>query len=287
MSFNCIVLFLLPALLAASSSFLSPQTYNPTLASKYWDLCIASYCSSSKIQDWSISFMKQRFPSVRDITVIHNTTGNSFGFLAYNADENEVWIVFRGTEPLSIKNWIDDFNFLFIDYEKCEGCRVHRGFYFTYLEIKDRILGAAKDLFQKYPTAKKIVTGHSLGGALAVQAILDIVENFGEIHEFYTYGAPRGGNKAFVDYINAKIKVNFNTRITHARDPVPHLPFLSWGYWHIDREVFYESGLDYVICEKGEDSNCSNKYWLATSVVDHLVYMGKDMVPYYLECKLF
>jgi triacylglycerol lipase len=48
----------------------------------------------------------------------------------------------------------------------------------------------------KYPTAEIFVTGHSLGGALAVLAAVDIKHNISPESEviLYTYGQPRVGN---------------------------------------------------------------------------------------------
>lgn len=45
--------------------------------------------------------------------------------------------VFRGTLPWSIKDWIDDINFIKTDFPLCNnGCKVHRGFYYTWLDLQ-------------------------------------------------------------------------------------------------------------------------------------------------------
>lgn len=280
-----IVLFLLIAT-SSATTFLSSATYNETLANKFWHLCMGSYCAPSRIASWDLGMVSDLYPSVTDITLVINSTGNACGFTAYNPDEDEVLIVFRGTEPLSIKNWIDDLDTFYTDYPACSGCKVHEGFYHTYLDIRATILSSAKRLFSKYPNSRKLVTGHSLGGALAVHASIDIINNFGEIDEYYTYGSPRVGNQAFTDYVNGKIKGNFNSRITHNRDPVPHLPFEKWGFIHIDTEVFYnEASSSYRICQKGEDENCSNGQ-LDLNVLDHLNYMGQDITLYMIKCQI-
>jgi len=273
---------------SADSSFLSlSQTnFNQTLAKKFWDLCMGSYCKASRISAWDLGFVSDLYPKVTDITVVRNSTGNACGFTAYNPSEDEVLIVFRGTEVLSIKNWIDDIDTFFVKYPNCAGCEVHQGFYKTYLDLQKNILDSARELFKKYPNSRKVVTGHSLGGALATHAAIDILNNFGPIDEFYTYGSPRVGNQAFATFTNGLVKGNFNSRITHERDPVPHLPLKDWGFVHVDREVFYnEASSAYTICKSGEDPNCSNGY-LDINVLDHLTYMGKEMVAYYLECNI-
>jgi predicted lipase len=39
-----------------------------------------------------------------------------------------------------------------------------------------------------------IVNGHSLGGALAILAAVDIKLHFGRVNSVYTFGQPRVGN---------------------------------------------------------------------------------------------
>ena len=278
--------------LIISSSFsiqtflsLDATTYNESLAEKYWNLCMASYCLPSKISEWDLGFVSDLYPGVTEVTVVINSTGNECGFTAYYPAQNEILFVFRGTEMLSIQNWIDDLDFFSIDYPGCSGCTVHQGFYNTYLEIKDIIISSAKSLYAKHSNARKIVTGHSLGGALAVHASIDIVNAFGPIDEFYTYGQPRVGNEQFAQYVNVMVPGDFNSRVTHNRDPVPHLPLINMGFFHIDTEVFYNVDGSFSICKVGEDQSCSDNQ-LDIDILDHLQYMGKDLVPYMLACNL-
>lgn len=46
----------------------------------------------------------------------------------------------------------------------------------------------------KAPDARVWVTGHSLGGALAVHACLDLLNRTMEVEHFYNFGQPRVGN---------------------------------------------------------------------------------------------
>ena len=52
--------------------------------------------------------------------------------------------------------------------------------------------------------ARLLVTGHSLGGALAVLAAMDIQLAMSDFcMEMYTYGTPYPGNRAFANEVNA------------------------------------------------------------------------------------
>lgn len=83
-----------------------------------------------------------------------------------------------------------------------------------------------KTLTKKYPNAKVTITGHSLGGALANHALVFLINRGFTISNFYTFGAPRVGDKAFFNFINTVLYPHPKFRVTHDHDPVPHLPVL-------------------------------------------------------------
>jgi hypothetical protein len=83
------------------------------------------------------------------------------------------------------------------------------------------------------------VTGHSLGGALALLAAWLFQRKFIPVHQIYTYGAPMIGNllatKAFDQEFAGKI-----FRYVNSTDPVPKLPTISLlanDYGHCDKEM--------------------------------------------------
>jgi Lipase (class 3) len=47
---------------------------------------------------------------VQEVTPIINPKLNTFGYVAYNDKDNEVVVVFRGTQMSSILNWMSDLN---------------------------------------------------------------------------------------------------------------------------------------------------------------------------------
>lgn len=61
-----------------------------------------------------------------------------------------------------------------VSYGPCKGCTIHEGFYLDYLSVSGKITSAVKNLLAKYPDAKLIITGSSLGGALATIAGLEL-----------------------------------------------------------------------------------------------------------------
>ncbi|EGB10800.1 hypothetical protein AURANDRAFT_22062, partial [Aureococcus anophagefferens] len=95
-----------------------------------------------------------------------------------------------------------------------------------------------------------------------------------------TFGSPRLGDGHFVEsYADAGLS---ETRVTHYRDCVPHLPLddMFWlGYAHLPTEVYYdEDSTVATVCDgSGEDASCSDNCTLCTSVADHLYYLNVSL----------
>jgi V8-like Glu-specific endopeptidase len=85
-----------------------------------------------------------------------------------------------------------------------------------------------------------IVTGHSLGAALAT---LYALQNTIEVNTFnatvYTFGSPRVGDEAFVNAYNERVRNTY--RFANIPDLVPETPFKILGYSHVDHECLLDS----------------------------------------------
>ena len=86
------------------------------------------------------------------------------------------------------------------------------------------------------------MTGHSLGAAIATHVAAHLMHNKYKVADFYTFGSPRVGDPKFSAWFNEIYGgINhFKARVTHRRDPVPHLPLSDWGFTHLNTEVFYK-----------------------------------------------
>ncbi|KAI5055852.1 hypothetical protein GOP47_0029684 [Adiantum capillus-veneris] len=120
--------------------------------------------------------------------------------------------------------------------------------YFTYQEMEKLELAQRVSIFEKInadliqllkenPKARLVVTGHSLGGALAaVFAGLLLYKNvernekkllLESLSAIYTFGQPRVGDKVFASFMASKLeqhKVQYY-RVVYAYDLVPRVPF--------------------------------------------------------------
>jgi len=119
-----------------------------------------------------------------------------------------------------------------------------------------------------------VVTGHSLGGAMAQLAALDIVERYTKV-TVITYGSPRVGDVHFSMLFMSTL--NNTIRMVHEKDIIPKIPSYTFlGYYHTVQEVWdHNNAFQLCDSENGEDDNCSRSVGiLSGSLVDHYNYFG-------------
>ena len=107
------------------------------------------------------------------------------------SDSKDVLIACRGTEPTAINDVLADLKMFPVKHHIAG--RVHRGFYAEY----DKVIPGIKEALKKHDKKgnKTVwVTGHSLGGAMAVLVAAELQPSGG----LHTFGQPRVGNKAFL-----------------------------------------------------------------------------------------
>ncbi|CAM8954312.1 unnamed protein product [Rhodiola kirilowii] len=107
-----------------------------------------------------------------------------------------------------------------------------------------------KILLKEHKNAKFIVTGHSLGGALAIlfPVVLSVHEE-DEVMErllgVYTYGQPRVGDRRLGKFMDRKINfpVQRYFRVVYCNDLVPRLPYddKTFLYKHFGLCLYYNS----------------------------------------------
>lgn len=129
---------------------------------------------------------------------------------------------------------------------------MHEGFFAAYTSLKVFVDALLPEYRVKYPFAKYHVTGHSLGGAIATLFSSELAY-VGVANTLVTVGSPRVGDSNFYDWFS-KLKIT-HSRLTNKKDIAPHLPRYKDGFEHVNTEVWYKDGVNYVVCEevKGED----------------------------------
>lgn len=94
------------------------------------------------------------------------------GYVAVDKTRQEIVVAFRGSSDL--RNWIADFDFIQVAYSGCTNCYVHDGFYESWKQISSYTYDYIESAYATYPDYTLVVTGHSLGAAVATIAGSDL-----------------------------------------------------------------------------------------------------------------
>jgi hypothetical protein len=218
---------------------------------------------------------------------------DSCGYIALDHGKQRVVVAFRGT--YSIANTVVDLSTVpqeYIPYPddedgetdgtmdtatKCTNCTVHMGFHRAWTHTRNRILDDLLKQTLLYPHYQLNLVGHSLGGAVAALAALDL-QGRGFHPVVTTFGEPRVGNKGLVDFIDERFNLKAKDgddeddtdndtdltyrRVTHIDDPVPLLPLSEWGFaMHAGEIYISKSSLspdldDLQHCHGDNDRDC-------------------------------
>lgn len=187
------------------------------------------------------------------------SVGNTQVYVAENDDH--IVLAFRGSEsPTSLdglKDWLltNAINLLIVpegrigtDFAAAGvGALFHQGFMSALADIWDPMFADVKEAMTRNERPLW-VTGHSLGGALALLAAWRLQRNFISIHQVVTFGAPMVGNdlaaKAFDREFEGKI-----FRYVNNPDLVPRLPTISLlanSYIHCNKEMALGEASDHA-----------------------------------------
>lgn len=142
--------------------------------------------------------------------------------------DNVAFVAFRGTQPDKRNDIIADLKFWKRDSKL--GGSVHLGFQKEVLKIEDDIRAwLKKNTIQEY-----IITGHSLGGAMAT--IFASRQDPAKVRRIITFGAPRVGGNDFRKAFNSQYE---HVRLVNNNDIVPGVPPAPF-YRHTGIGVYYD-----------------------------------------------
>lgn len=161
-------------------------------------------------------------------------------------------VAFRGTDNLS--NAVQDARFRKTYWDEMgesssmwEGIkkglpfqpRVHTGFLTIWEDFKESVHSTVRQLRLEKPDAKVLVTGHSLGGGLAVLCAYSLYKQATQLGLpnaapiVYTFGMPHAGNSAFQAEYDHKIPNTF--RVVNESDAISHFSLVSGK--HVGLEI--------------------------------------------------
>jgi hypothetical protein len=160
----------------------------------------------------------------------------------------------------------------------------HSGFTEAFRGMRDTtpMLMSVLSVAQRFPQLRVVVTGHSLGAALATLTAVSLLSDpkvaaagLGARLSLYAFGSPLVGDPTWADAATALFDAKGVTyyRIVHYRDPVCAIPLTSLGFKHIANEVFYDNDMkEFQVCREATNGMCSDQLSIRVSFDDHLFY---------------
>ncbi|MEL7533241.1 MAG: lipase family protein, partial [Bacteroidota bacterium] len=149
-------------------------------------------------------------------------------FLIVSAD-SFIILSFRGT--YNLKNIASDLDMKLIEFEEGAGL-VHRGFYKTIKKLDNKIQEALESHQHQGAKQQLYLTGHSLGGALALLYPF-VHEQQIQFTQITTFGQPKVGDQGLISYLMKQTQANGFAkdryfRLVNASDLVAKLPTFDY-----------------------------------------------------------
>ncbi len=161
--------------------------------------------------------------------IVHFDAASTQAFVA--SGDGITYASFRGSQEPA--DWLKNARFLPSTNEM--GATVHTGF----VEALDEVWGEFEPAISA-SGSPVMVTGHSLGAALASLAALRLAMGGGEVAAVYTYGQPRTGHGSFRDLYEPAIGAVTYRFVNHI-DLVTRVPLLLQGYRHVGRRMYFDA----------------------------------------------
>ncbi|GME77740.1 unnamed protein product [Ambrosiozyma monospora] len=202
-----------------------------------------------------------------DVYVVDVVDSLSHALITTQNSTKEIIISFQGST--TFMDWVLDFAALPVDFKSygstknldvnaidADDPKVHLGFKKASENFFDHSLTALQQLKDKYPDYKFIVTGHSLGGALASLVGVELYM-MGYNPAIVSLAGPKVFSKTFANWVDQKfstdsyvtslqaqsvstINPGTYTRVTHVGDVVPCVPLREMGYKHAGSEFYID-----------------------------------------------
>lgn len=201
---------------------LDHQASGYSMRQAYW-LCRASvlaYEDEDTIRAETGAWGFDRFRFVHSEHEASFALDDTQAFLA--GSDDMLIVVFRGTEPTNIRDWLSDVN-----APAAPGPGQHGMVHLGFSQALDSVYSRVRDTIEEFRTNEQTVwiTGHSLGGALAMLAGARLYFEVPNLLPtgVYTFGQPRTCDSALAEAYDAAFASRC-FRFVNNNDVVPTVP---------------------------------------------------------------
>jgi predicted lipase len=270
-------------------STISDEIMNETHDSVYNSLFVdrLSYCKKEEIEKFDCADCH----SNREMIGVFDPVSKASSQVVVTIDkeEEEILIGFRGTIN-KIQQWASDLDVKYTKWFNGNG-KVHSGFYDRFNEIKTPTITFLKKAQKELPNGDIIISGHSMGAAVAVMFASYLKELNIHPRFVYTYGSPRVGDRAFAQYVDKQFGDQL-IRIMNDWDMVTDLPPVAFGYRHTGKLVTCKTSTS-ECQEKGRmDENPGGVIMAIKRAIEtaknvdkcHLTYLGETIGTKRYKC---
>ncbi|KAJ7850042.1 alpha/beta-hydrolase [Mycena olivaceomarginata] len=237
-----------------------------------------AYCSTKSITTWTCG---EPCKALGNVTFLQS--GGDEGliplyYIAHDPADESIVVAHEGTDSKNILSILNDAKFGLVDLNVTrfpdtagQGIQVHSGFQETFERTADGLLDGVLKGLASTGAKKVVVTGHSLGAAVATMtgAFIKTKVDPSVSVSVTGFGLPRGGNKAWADFLDKNSPVTF---MSNQNDPVPAVPPRFLGFQHTSGEIHVvdDSQQNFVSCPGQDNENCvTGNSLLATDVGNH------------------
>lgn len=228
----------------------SPIPGGPALSGQIWNEVMLALAAS----EYAYHTSANPPPAITDAVPIYDVTAYPQvvdGFVGWWGARNTIVIGFKGTD--SARDAITDVN-AFKTVESISEINSrdlvvplegHRGFIGRFLNLLPQVLDDVNALLQSGgpDRTKMLITGHSLGGALATVAAIVLAQFYPQLPiQLITFEAPRSITtntlSRLLGYLPTKTMEENAIRISCKEDPVPNVPTQNMHYAHVGKSFY-------------------------------------------------
>ncbi|KAH9940517.1 alpha/beta-hydrolase [Epithele typhae] len=202
------------------------------------------YCSSEAVAALSCG---EQCDALGDVEIL-KTGGDGAEtprfFVAHDKEQEAIVVAHQGTDPKKLLSDLNDIKILQVAVNLTnlpnapDDVKIHDGFQDAQERTAGDVLNTVLSALASTGVKKVLVTGHSLGAAIATIDGMMLRMQLDESIAVTTtvFGLPRVGNQAWADLVDSTLGDNFKF-VTNQNDPVPQVPPHLLDYQHPSNEI--------------------------------------------------